>query len=314
VLFWRQNGAYVLLGAFSLGILLYVGRYDQAWTLWLREHRDPTFGEWMGRTMFEGSLPGASDPSIVFILACFFLYFRSYSANASPRLMEWRPFLGFFTTATLAGGLGFVHCLKWIIGRARPKLVWSEKMPYTEWYEFGPHYIAEGIYRGSFPSGHTAAVLIPLLLSLIWLTDYKYRKPVLAVVWGALFLLNGVAMGVARAMTGHHWISDCLGVFGPLFLIVWWLYYDLLKVPQQRAYYRRNGHNPDLPKYWEMKFSGYGFFVVLGLILWFWGLRSVQMQETPYLLVLAPIGAIMITWAYRKMTQMYSGLFDWMHG
>ena len=30
---------------------------------------------------------------------------------------------------------------------------------FSEWYEFGPHFITEGIYRGSFPSGHSAVIL-----------------------------------------------------------------------------------------------------------------------------------------------------------
>ena len=37
--------------------------FDQQWTVWLHEHGSKEFGLWMGRTMFEGKLPGASDPA-----------------------------------------------------------------------------------------------------------------------------------------------------------------------------------------------------------------------------------------------------------
>lgn len=312
-LFWQKYRVYLVLALFSWVVLDFVGERDQEWTRWLHEERSPLFGEWMGRTLFEGNLPGASDPAILFVLACFFLYFRAYGASASERLREWRPFLGFLVTSTLAGGLGYVHCLKWIIGRARPHLVWNQQWPYSEWHEFGPHYIAEGVYRGSFPSGHTAVVLVPMLLSLIWLTDYKYRKPGLALSWGLGWIAVAVAMAIGRSMTGHHWLSDSLGVLGPLALIAYWLYFDFLKVPQQRQYFRRNQKLPEILRYWELKLCGWGSLVILGLICWFWGLRSVQLQDVPYLLVLAPIGAILITWGLRRMQRLYGGLFDWLH-
>ena len=78
-------------------------------------------------------------------------------------------------------------------------------------------------------------------------------------------------MAVARSMTAHHWISDSLGIFGPVALIAYWLYFDFLKVPQQRAYFRRNKKLPEMPRLWELKLCGWGFLVILGLICWFWG-------------------------------------------
>ena len=312
-LFWQKYKFYLLLTLLSLTWLSYLGQFDQEWTWWLRENRSDLFGEWMGRTLFEGSLPGGSDPAILFILASFLLYFRAWKSNATERLQEWRPFLGYIITTTLAGGLGYVHCLKWIIGRARPNLVWDKQWPFSEWYEFGPHYIAEGIYRGSFPSGHTAVVLVPMLLSLIWLTDFKYRKPKLAIFWAIGCILLAVGMAVARSMTAHHWISDSLGIFGPVALIAYWLYFDFLKVPQQRAYFRRNKKLPEMPRLWELKLCGWGFLVILGLICWFWGLRSVQLQSVPYLLGLAPAGAVLMTWGFLRIQRLYSGLFKWLH-
>ena len=120
-------------------------------------------------------------------------------------------------------------------------------------------------------------------------------------------------MAVARSMTAHHWISDSLGIFGPAALIAYWLYFDFLKVPQQRAYFRRNKKLPEMPRLWELKLCGWGFLVILGLICWFWGLRSVQLQSVPYLLGLAPVGAVLMTCGFLRIQRLYSGLFDWLH-
>ena len=98
--------------------------FDQQWTVWLHEHGSKELGLWMGRTMFEGKLPGASDPAIILLLASLVVYVRSWSVHASQRLIRWRPFLGFIVTTALAGSLGVVHSLKWVIGRARPYEVW----------------------------------------------------------------------------------------------------------------------------------------------------------------------------------------------
>ena len=57
--------------------------FDQQWTVWLHEHGSKEFGLWMGRTMFEGKLPGASDPAIIFLLASLVVYVRSWNVHAS---------------------------------------------------------------------------------------------------------------------------------------------------------------------------------------------------------------------------------------
>ena len=309
---WESLRVYFALAFFSISVLLYLGKYDYKWTVFLRENKSPLFTQIMGQTLFEGHLPGATDPAILFLLASLFFYFLSYTAKVNELLLKWRPFLGFFLVASMTGALGLVHGLKWIIGRARPYEVLDHQWPYSEWYEFGPHYVLEGLYSGSFPSGHTAAVVIPILLSFIWLTDYEYKKVWLGWLWGVLFTLNGAAMAVGRVMNGSHWLTDSLGILVPLLLLCYWVYFDLLKIPQQRAYYCRNGKNPDVPRCWEFIFCLYGLFIALGLILWFWGVRSFQFQEVPWLVLLMPISAVLISYFLYRMWRLYQKAFEWL--
>ena len=157
-----------------LGIILLIisGYYDKSLTLWMNKNLSQIFGELTRRTMFEGNLPGLSDPFIIFLIISLFLYIKSWNYNNS-KLCRWRPYLGFIVFSTFVGSLGMVHSLKWLIGRARPYEVWNQNWKYSEWYEFGPHFITEGIYKGSFPSGHTAVVISAITLSYVW--KYKFK-------------------------------------------------------------------------------------------------------------------------------------------
>ena len=205
--------------------------FDQQWTVWLHEHGSKEFGLWMGRTMFEGKLPGASDPAIIFLLASLVVYVRSWSVHASQRLIRWRPFLGFIVTTALAGSLGVVHSLKWVIGRARPYEVWGENWPFSEWYEFGPHFITEGIYRGSFPSGHSAVILSLLTLSYIWFNQNPghSRLRIMAIIWGLIVILMTGLMGIGRAVSASHWLTDSLGMILPTWAVLHLIFFHLLK-------------------------------------------------------------------------------------
>lgn len=100
----------------------------------------------MRRTLFEGSAFGASDPAIIFSLSGIFGYFYTYRQQTNSALLKYRPYFGFILSAGFVTGLGFVHRLKWMIGRARPHLVLNDELPFSDWYQFGPHFITDGIF------------------------------------------------------------------------------------------------------------------------------------------------------------------------
>ena len=253
----------------------------------------------MRRTLFEGDLPGFSDPSILFLLGSLLSYGFCASSRAPEPLKKYRPELGFIVLAALAGALGLVHSLKWVIGRARPYEVWSGEWLYTPWFSFGPHFVTEGVYHGSFPSGHTAAVLTLLMIPyLLWWSPKPGRgKQALALLLGLLVLGAAGAMGVGRSMTAHHWLTDSLGMILPTWAMLHWVHQHLLKTPQQRLYVALNGTYPSLPPYWELRFAGWGFLFVLGVMGILLGIRSITFQDPPLLLGLTPLGGLLSAWA-----------------
>ncbi len=286
--------------------------YDREWTLWIRENAHPEFGEWMRRSLFEGNLPGGSDPATLFLLFCLLLYLKSAGPNSSARLRLIRPQLGFILLSGLAGALGVVHSLKWVIGRARPFEVWYHQWPYSRWYEFGPHYITEGIYSGSFPSGHTAAALS--LMAFVYILSA--RKKHSWVSRGGVFLLSllvlvsAFGMGVARSMTAHHWVTDSLGMILPIWAVQHAIFFHLLKVPQQLAYLDVHKQYPNLPNYWELRLAALALPVVLGLMAIVLGFRSLMFQETPWLLGLSVVGVALVTYFLPRFKALYFGSFS----
>jgi membrane-associated phospholipid phosphatase len=301
---------YVLWGLLGLAgvVLVALSVLDVEWTLWLHEHRDPVFGEWMRRTLFEGDLPGGSDPAIVFLLVALALYLVAGRRAVPEGLKVWRPMLTFVILAALAGALGQVHGLKWVIGRARPYEVWSGDWPYTAWFEFGPHFVTEGIYYGSFPSGHTAAVLALLIPAyLLWFHPQpRWSHRLSAVVLGLLVLGGAIAMGTARVMTAHHWLSDGLGIIFPTWALLHWIHHHLLKVSQQRFYVLFNGIYPSsVPAYWELRFAGWCFLLLLGVMAIFLGMRSIAFQDPPILLGMTPVGGLFSAWAFTRARDLY---------
>lgn len=270
-----------------------IAPFDYAWTVCLTQVRIPAFVEVMRRTLFEGGGPGGSDLPIVVFLAVFAAYLWSGAAEAPPRLLAWRPMLGYLTVSALAAGLGVVHAIKWVLGRARPwSVLGREHLPYSDWYQFGPHYVTEGIYRGSFPSGHTAAVFI--LMALVYAYDggsgSSLRRRILTWLLGAAVLAYSAAMGVASSMARSHWLSDVIGSVGMVWIVIHVLYHLVLRVPEQTAHWRSHGRHLALPRFWELRLCGWGGLVLLGLMAIGLGVRAFWEQEPPYLAVLIPLG------------------------
>jgi len=187
---------------------------DYRWSIFIHKHNWPIFSKLIGQTIFEGEGFGAGDPVIVFILFCFTAYYLAWKKPPHNRFLAWRPQLGYIIASSLISGVFLVHSLKWIMGRARPYLVLSKEMPFSAWYELGPHFITEGTYHGSFPSGHTAQIFLLMTLAYILAADpdLRRRRRVIGWVWGGITVLISLAVGMARCMTLSHWISDVIGI------------------------------------------------------------------------------------------------------
>ena len=279
------------------GAMAWVPRVDYLWTARLTAYRHHPFAGLARRTVFQGQLPGATDPAALLAVATVALYLRAHAAGASRRLLEARPALGFLLVAALGAGLAVVHALKLVLGRARPLDVLSRQhLPYTEWYQAGKLSLTAGFFRGSFPSGHTAAVFTTLALAYALAFDPAAgrRMRIAGFAVAVLSLAGALAITVANAMGGNHWLSDGLGTIGLVWLLVHLLYFQLLDVPGQRRLVHdalARGEAPPLPRFWEARLCGSGLLVVAGAALSLLGLRALAEQRPPTLAWLLAPGA-----------------------
>ena len=281
--------------------MAWVPRVDYRWTAQLTAYRHHPFAGLARRTVFQGQLPGATDPAALLAVATVVLYLRANAAGASRRLLAARPALGFLLVAALGPGLAVVHALKLVLGRARPLDVLSRQhLPYTEWYQAGKLSLTAGFFRGSFPSGHTAAVFTTLALAYALAFDPAAgrRMRIAGLAVAVLSLAGALAITVANAMGGNHWLSDGLGTIGLVWLLVHFLYFQLLDVPGQRRLVRDSlarGDAPPLPRFWEARLCGSGLLVVAGAALSLLGLRALAEQRPPTLAwLLAPGTGLLI--------------------
>ncbi|MBF0238255.1 MAG: phosphatase PAP2 family protein [SAR324 cluster bacterium] len=295
----------LLLLLTSVFVMLAIIPLDYSWTRFLYEHRWPEYMEFMRRTLFEGSGFGGSDPGIIFQLGALAAYLLAWKKTVAPsKLYKIRPYLGFIVTAGLCL-LELVHSLKWIVGRARPHLVYKGLFPFTNWYESGPHFITDGIFFGSFPSGHTAAVFTLMTLSYVGFNIAGKKWRTAAIFMGILTLIYSIAMTIGRSMSAHHWLSDGLGIIMMGWVLMHVLYFHILKVPQQIYYYETHLKHPPLPLFWELRLAWFLFCVALGTIMMNWGLRSLFLQDWPWLFLLTLPGTVLIYVYYRKLTDLY---------
>jgi membrane-associated PAP2 superfamily phosphatase len=279
--------------------MAWVPSVDFRWTEQLTALRHTPFAGFARRTLFQGQLPGATDPAALLALGILGAYLLAGSRRASRRLREARPVLGYLLASALLAGLAVVEALKLMLGRARPLDVLSRQhLPYTDWYQLGSLHVTAGLFRASFPSGHTAAVFTILALAYALGFDPAAGRRA-RTAGAALALLSLAAAGAmtgANAMGGSHWLSDGLGAIGLVWLLVHQLYFRVLDVPGQRRYLLAHGQGPPLPRFWEARLCAAAVLTLAGATLALLGLRALAEQRPPAfaLLQLLLPGAVLL--------------------
>lgn len=174
---------------------------------------EPAFRDFMANSVYEGRSFGGSDIGVTLAIICFFTWIYTRHSSRKSALLTPKE-LKFVWLSSLTTALLAVHSLKWIISRARPKVILSPDMPFESlsamtWPGFMPLDGPRGLDWNSFPSGHTASCAI--LLSFAYILWPRNR----ALSLTAYFLVAAycVLMGVARSMAGMHWLSDSVASF-----------------------------------------------------------------------------------------------------
>jgi membrane-associated phospholipid phosphatase len=239
---------------------------DYRWTLSLSAHRWPWLVDRMGRTVFEGQAFGGVDPVVLLLVAVAAAYWLAWKRERR-RWLLWRPWGGFVLSAALIGAVFLVHGVKWTMGRARPDLVVHHGLAFSEWYAFGPHFITDGVFRGSFPSGHTAEAFVTITLAYLiaGASERGRSRRLIGAIVGLLTIGYAVAVGVGRCMALSHWVSDVVGAVAMVFITVHLLYVHVLRVPDQQRFIRDNGGYPPVPVVWELRMCWHLGYLVLGI-------------------------------------------------
>ncbi len=289
----------IILVTFSLAAMGLLSLVDYEWTLFLSDHRVACWGDFMRQTIFEGDAFGGSDVGILLMVIPSLGYFLSYPGSRFKSLQRWRPYLGFLLFSSLVTGLSIVQGVKWTIGRARPYLVVKKGLPFTHWFEFGPLHVSDGVFFGSFPSGHTATVILMITFSYILIADpsHSLRSRILSWFWGVLVLLYAGLMVIGRSMTLHHWLSDSVGIIFLDWIAIHLIFFTVLKIPRQVDYLRIHGSYPESARYWELRLLWRLLIITLAVMAIIIGIKAVVFQDSPMLILMLipaiPIGYFM---------------------
>jgi membrane-associated phospholipid phosphatase len=299
--------AFILLCLTWVILMVLVVPVDYDWTISLREHRIRSLDHFMARSIFEGNHFGGGDPVIFIIFLALAAYYTAWKYGPASRFFKWRPQLGFILTSALVCSIMMVHSLKWVVGRARPYLVLKDKFPFSDWFTFGPHFISQGTYLGSFPSGHTAQAFVLISLAYVLAAaEHQTRRVRLGGwIWGGVAVCYITLMGISRCMALSHWLSDVLGAFGLSWILMHAIYFWMLKIPEQTAYYERYHSYPEEPLVWELRLCVHLFGMVLGGMAVMLGIRAIMLGAHWAFFLLTPAGVLLLIFFQKRFTVLY---------
>lgn len=329
----KLGGLWIII-IFAALSMFTVSFYDAEWTVYLRNHNLKWFSKWMSDSIFEGEMLGGDDFSTFLMIFAGIVYLVGYigvlysserfskpdflklfikkNSAIFAKLSRWYPQAGFVLFSGLFSSVYLVQALKWMIGRARPNAVIGRDISFTNWFDFGPYFIGDGYFRGSFPSGHTAAAAVLMALGYVFL-EFKGKKSLaLAFVACSIAAIFSFLMLIARSMTNVHWVSDSIFSFFAAWLIIHISYFFLFDIPKQRQYFLAHGHYPEKIIFFELLLALSLLLAFAGISFTGIGVRAAMLGDYK-LIILIFIGLTMIVSSVlitRKLLKKYKIAFD----
>ncbi|MBF0443928.1 MAG: phosphatase PAP2 family protein, partial [Oligoflexales bacterium] len=177
----------LLITGIGITSLILITPFDYDFTLWIHDHMHPSFSSFMARSVFEGDMIGGGDFGIFIYIAAFILFLITIKKRSSRETLinVYAKYL-LFTGITI--GIGIVHNLKNVMGRARPGDILGSGKPFSPWYVFGPYLPFRDHFSGSFPSGHTATMLCLIAIAYV---VYNHNGSGKWKAWGIVLFLSG---------------------------------------------------------------------------------------------------------------------------
>ncbi|MBU0485131.1 MAG: phosphatase PAP2 family protein [Proteobacteria bacterium] len=233
-------------GIIALGAVIgsiYLWDNDLSLSLYWRQRAaaDPflhDFARFMARTLPEDGIFGGQDLSYLLLLPYVIFYLICAVAPPMRRKYQFSSFYqsaGYITAAALAM-TAVNRGMKTFFARARPGDLGRIKdglaQEFSRMWEVGSQSPAAAFSNGSFPSGHTNTAVALVVLVYILMPTNRIRLVVgrflLAISWAML-------MGFGRVCSGSHYPSDVLWSIVIGLLLLGWIYFRVLRVPEQRT-------------------------------------------------------------------------------
>ena len=79
-----------------------------------------------------------------------------------------------------------------------------------------------------------------------------------------------------------------------------WLFFRVLRIPEQNRYLAAHGHWPDLPRVWELLLAVYVFMGVIGAMAMVIGTRSLLLHKASWLIFIVPAGGWLVWLAVKQ--------------
>ena len=315
----------------GLSVLTLIAPYDLDLITYFSEHRIEWFIEIMSESIFELEKPGGGDIVVLFYVVTLILYLASslletkmiefkllfyiqrwlhQHSRFSDFIRAHRLQLEFLVVSSFCTSTLMVKTLKWTMARPRPKKILRGTREFYHWYETGPYFLDEGMYRASFPSGHTASAitLIGLAYLLLYGTDSKKwnaRGKIIVV----MVLLFTAMMAAARVMTTAHWPTDVIfSIFGG-WLIIHVLFFHVYQMGSSHSKTVTRSAAIGAPPFRGILICGYLSLLCLSVVIMVIGLRHYLHSRWPWMILLSLPAIALAGYASRKVIQHWSRRF-----
>ena len=250
---------------------------------------DPTFANFMNESYFNfnGDGFGGQDLSYILFIFALIIYLITLKPKDEEKHILTRIRSGFIIVSSIVLFV-FNRVIATFFARVNPKEALYNTHLYTSMLKFGNYSIPDAILKGCFTSGFTTLATIIITLAFISLTSSNKLKIVLNFI---IFSSWGIIMGITRVVSGENYPTDVLWGYISGALLVIWIYFRLLRVPDQES-----GKFEIYSKYgelrWGISFIFYGLCVGIVLIGIKFAVLNFEWYH-PIMIILATILAVL---------------------
>ena len=261
---------------------------------------NPTFANFMNESYFNfnGDGFGGQDLSYILFFFALFVYLFTLIPKNEEKFILTRIRSGFIIVSSIVLFV-FNRVIATFFARVNPEEALYNTHLYTTMLKFGKYSIPDAILKGCFTSGFTTLANIMITLAFISLTSSNVWKIVLNFI---IFSSWGIIMGITRVISGENYPTDVLWGYISGTLLIIWIYFRLLRVPEQESgkfeMYTKYGE-----LHWAISFIFYGLCVGTVLI----GIKFAVLNFEWYHPIIIIMGTVLATLANNNLNSILYG-------